>query len=230
MNLQKNVFKLTLIFSIVFFLIFSSCYFISNGYSHSSLLEWTIQVSISLCTGFFTAALIALWSYKKLQRDSYKILAQEFRRIFDIVDDYLCVVENGTISFDDYYTFRNCFLQTTLIVERESMHVSAKEKPFVLNALNELYIIPRGMLYYSYKQIKNLEKIHQKSSLSLDEISNILNQELLELNIHLYKLKAENAYNISAEKLYTLAGEDSSTFLSIDTFECTYKTNFYEDK
>lgn len=232
MTLQKNIFTITMILSLFFFIIFSLFHFLSIGWTYSSLEDWIAQAGMSLCTGLFTSGLISFWSYRRLQKNSYKILAQEFRRLFDIVDDYLCFLDHDDLYFDEYYSFRKAFLDTSLIVEREGIYPAKKEKNFLTNALNELYIVPKGMLYYSYKQIKKLEKEYNNADLSSNEqtkeIVKKLDEELLELHSHLYKLKRENLYNVYANTLFILAGEDPSTFLSIDDFESKYKTHFHE--
>jgi len=232
MTLQKSIFNITMILSLFFFIIFSLFHFLSIGWTYSALEDWIAQAGMSLCTGLFTSGLIAFWSYRRLRKNSYKILAQELRKLFDIVDDYLCFLDHDDLYFEEYYSFRNAFLETSLIVERESMYLPKKDEEFLLNTLNELYIIPRGMLYYSYKQIKKIEKIYKNNIHSshdeTKQIIKMLDEELLELHTHLYKLKIENTYNVSAQKLYILAGENPSTFLSIDDFESKYKTRFYE--
>ena len=231
---QDKIVKITAITSAIFFIIFSFLHFIMGGFSVLNVQQWFAQIAIAICTSSFVTTLVATVSYRQLKRDYFKSLGQDFRRLFNIIDDYLCIQRTDKLYFEEYYTLRDKFLSYVMTAEQEGISVSKKEEAFLTPALNELYLIPNGLLYYSYQYVKEIEN----SYLAEKNLNNpkivahyklCLDHELDQLNNYLLLLKLENKYNMSAFKLYEMAKIKDGEMKNIDLFDNKYKTKFYDD-
>lgn len=234
MDIQGKIIKAMLITTIGCLGIYSVLHFALNGFTVESVLMWCSQVAISVCTSALVTYMVARASYKQMKKNYYHSLGKEFRRLYNCVDDYLCILELNDLYFEEYYSFRNEFLGCVLIPERESISLKEKDRKVFEEAVTELYLRPSNYLYYSYIRVKKLEKefLQEKSNQSYKtrmQYKRRLDLELAEMNEYFIALKKENKYNVTAELFYKKAGMDKAIQLTMDNCESTYKTKFYQE-
>lgn len=231
---QDKIIKITAITSIIFLIIFTIFHFSAGGLTTLTIQQWCAQIGISICTSAFVTTLVAIVSYRQMKRDYFKSLGQDFRRLFNIVDDYLCIQRTNKLYFEEYYALRDKFLEYVMTAEQEGVRLSKKEADFLTSTLNELYLIPNGLLYYSYQYVKAIENSYlaEKNPHNPKIIAQYklrLDQELDQLNTCLLLLKLENKYNVAAFDLYEMAKIKEEEMKGIDDFDNKYKSKFYED-
>lgn len=231
---QDKIIKITAITSIIFLIIFTIFHFLAGGFTTLTIQQWFAQIGISICTSAFVTTLVAIVSYRQMKRDYFTLLAKDFRRLFNIIDDYLCIQRTNKLYFEEYYSLRDKFLDYVMTAEQEGVNVSKKEEEFLTPVLNELYLIPNGLLYYSYQYVKAIENSYlaeknPNNSKVIAQYKARLDQELDQLNNCLLILKLEDKYNTAAFKLYEMAKIKDGEMKNIDEFENKYRTKFYED-
>ena len=230
MRVHKNIIKVTISISICTFIAYTILYFSNNSIDNNSLLVWGNQIMIAICTSSLVTALVSFVSYCKIKKEYYERLGKDLHRLFDIVDDYLVCLENNELYFDEYYLFRKEFLNYIIICEKEPISLRKKDGSIMSKIIKETYLIPRNMLYYSYKAVKRMEYNYVKENDSENKehkYYELLNEELKCLNDYLNSLKKCNAYNESAFYFCEKAGIKKGEISGIDDFETKYRNEFY---
>lgn len=231
---QDKIIKCTAITSIIFLIIFTYFHFLVGGLTIISFQQWCLQIGISVCTSAFVTMLVALVSHYQMKKDYFKSLAQDYRRLFNIVDDYLCIQRAGNLYFEAYYTLRDKFLDYVMTAEKEGIKLSEKEANSLTSTLDELYLIPNGLLYYSYQYVKQIENSYLKEKNPnnpkiIAQYKQQLDHELDQLNDYLLLLKLGDKYNVAAFDLYRMAKIKEGEMKNIDEFKNKYKIKFYQD-
>lgn len=230
MILQQKIIQITMLAATIMFIIYTGFHFLEQGFNTQAIIMWGTQVSIAICTSAFVTGLVAIVSYKKMKRVYYELLGKDLRRLFDVVDDYLSILELQELYFDEYYLFRKDFLNYILICEKETVSLNKKETKIITEMVDLTYLIPRGMIYYSYQAVKKLEYKYlreQNNKNANQKYFKLLNDELKELNEYLLTLKESDLYNESATWLYKKAGIKEEEMHNIDNYETRYRKDFY---
>lgn len=231
MRMQKYIIWLTVIITVLTLGIYCIMHFIIYGINQSAVIVCISQIAISISTGAFVTCLVAIVTYYRAKKGYLETVAKEFRTLFDVVDDYLVCIEHKELYFNEYYSFRSDFMNHGIIGEREIVYLTKKEEKVLKKAMEELYLLPKNMVYYSFKKVKQLEykynsenkhnsKIKYKYYLQLEE-------SLKEMNTYLLELKCKNAYNRWATIFYRMAGIDEEEGQVIDDYETEYRKQWY---
>lgn len=231
MELQRKIICSTMVVALGGLILYSILYFKDVGVDANSIIIWASQIALAICTSSLVTGMVAIVSFIKMKNEYYEFLAKDLSRLYDIVDDYLVIQKDVDIYFDEYYSFRNDFLNYVMACERETVSLSKKEYAVVSETLYKLYIIPRGMLYYSYRAVKKLENQYnqeKKSGRVIKKYRKKLDKELLELNMYLYNLKEENLYNKQAMFFLSNIGLKDEEKHNIDDVDSRYKQEFYQ--
>ena len=233
MIVHQKIIKVTIIIAVFCFCAYSYILFKDKGIDKESLIEWSEQLMIAIGTSSLVAGVVSIVSYNRIKKEYYLKLGKDLRRLFDIVDDYLItleVLENDAVYFEEYYNFRNDFLNYVIVSEKETISLTIKNGNELMEHLNEIYLIPRAMTYYSYKNVKKIELQYKKLCNNKNvtyKYRKLLDDELSKLNTYLFSLKKDNMFNKKALYFYEKAGASKETFGSIDDFETSYRDEFY---